>query len=44
VLTELTPIESSLEDVFRDLTETPETPSDTKTSSDTPAETTTGEV
>ena len=26
VLTELTPIESSLEDVFRDLTETPDTP------------------
>ncbi|MFB6249735.1 MAG: ATP-binding cassette domain-containing protein [Salinibacter sp.] len=30
VLTELTPLESSLEDVFRELTETPETPADTE--------------
>ncbi|MFB6273741.1 MAG: ATP-binding cassette domain-containing protein [Salinibacter sp.] len=30
VLTELTPIESSLEDVFRELTETPEAPADTE--------------
>jgi ABC-2 type transport system ATP-binding protein len=29
VLTELTPLESSLEDVFRELTETPDTPADT---------------
>jgi len=29
VLTELTPIESSLEDVFRELTETPDAPADT---------------
>jgi len=31
VLTELTPLESSLEDVFRELTETPDTPADTET-------------
>ncbi|WP_263786656.1 ATP-binding cassette domain-containing protein [Salinibacter grassmerensis] len=36
VLTELTPIESSLEDVFRDLTESPESPSDTTSSPDAP--------
>jgi ABC-2 type transport system ATP-binding protein len=29
VLTELTPLESSLEDVFRELTETPDAPADT---------------
>jgi len=44
VLTELTPIESSLEDVFRELTEVPETPSDTDSPSDSRAETTTGKV
>lgn len=36
VLTELTPVESSLEDVFRELTETPETPPDAAPSSDSP--------
>jgi len=38
VLTELTPVESSLEDVFRDLTETPEAPSDTSSPNAPPAE------
>ncbi|WP_103027674.1 ATP-binding cassette domain-containing protein [Salinibacter altiplanensis] len=38
VLTELTPIESSLEDVFRDLTESPETPADTASAPQSPAE------
>jgi ABC-2 type transport system ATP-binding protein len=41
VLTELTPIESSLEDVFRDLTETAERPSDATSSSAPPPEATT---
>jgi ABC-2 type transport system ATP-binding protein len=44
VLTELTPIESSLEDVFREITEAPETPSDTATSSASRTENPTGEV
>jgi len=35
VLTELTPLESSLEDVFRELTETPDTPAELKQSADT---------
>ena len=34
VLTELTPLESSLEDVFRELTETPDTPADTEAAPD----------
>ncbi len=44
VLTELTPIESSLEDVFRDLTESPEAPSDTESRPDAAAKTTTDTV
>lgn len=43
VLTELTPVESSLEDVFRELTETPETPLGTAPSSESSAATMTDE-
>ncbi len=38
VLTELTPIESSLEDVFRELTETPDAPAGVETSAAPPEE------
>lgn len=43
VLTELTPLASSLEDVFRELTEAPETPSGTTSSPNAPTNAATGE-